>query len=171
MLNLNMTIITGIWFESLIANPTRIHCANYALILWKGNRNHIKNCLKESPINIKSKGKIRQNWWSVSTHGVWRCVAVTCPAALLTLAICAHLRARGQLKFLFLYRNHVHKNNSPRSGRAVYYEVILMCWCGLCAGNLELVFCSSGLEEINRLTRDQPPLKQSDLWLLGDVTW
>ena len=30
-------------------------------------------------------------------------------------------------EFLFLYRNHVHKNNSPRSGRAVYYEVILMC--------------------------------------------
>ena len=62
----------------------------------------------------------------VSTHGVWRCVAMTSSGALLTLAICAHLRARGQLKFLFLYRNHVHKNNRPDPNITVHYEIILL---------------------------------------------
>ena len=41
-----------------------------------------------------------------------------------------------EAEFLFLYRNHVHKNNSPRSGRASllrnYLDVLMgvMSWLG-----------------------------------------
>ena len=70
-----------------------------------------------------------------------------------------------EAEFLFLYRNHVHKNNSPRSGRASLLRNYLDVLMGAGDGNLELAFCSSS-PDLERsyswprfLTRDQPPLK------------
>ena len=68
-----------------------------------------------------------------------------------------------EAEFLFLYRNHVHKNNSPRSGRASLLRNYLDVLMGAGDGNLELAFCSSpDLERSSSwpsYAKDQPPLK------------
>ena len=75
-------------------------------------------------------------------------------------------------EFLFLYRNHVHKNNSLRSGRLWgsllqnYLDVLMgvMCCLAWLAGNLELAFCFSRLGEIAVLTEGSAPAEAGDLW-------